>query len=104
MFAVPLDIKIHEGLIFSNRDQRTLLDKLLGLVNRLQLDEPCYLVADAYYASGKMVKGSLAQGHDLVTRAKSNCVAYRRAPLPRSKRARGRRRAASAALLAWVNR
>ena len=90
LFAVPLDLKIHEGLIFSNRDKRTLLDKLLGLVNNLKLDEPCYLVADAYYASGKMVKGTLAQGHDLVTRAKSNCVAYRRAPLPRGKRAPGR--------------
>jgi hypothetical protein len=89
-FAVPLAIKIHEGLIFSNRDKRTLLDKLLGLVNQLKLDEPCYLMADAYYASGKMVKGSLAQGHELVTRAKPNCVAYRRAPLPRGKRARGR--------------
>ena len=90
LFAVPLDIKIHEGLIFSNRDKRTLLDKLLALVNNLKLNEPCYLVADAYYASGKMVKGTLAQGHDLVTRAKSNCVAYRPASAPRGKRAPGR--------------
>ena len=90
LFAVPLDIKIHEGVIFSNRDKRTLLDKLLGLVNNLKLNEPCYLVADAYYASGKMVKGTLAQGHDLVTRAKSNCVAYHPAPAPRATRAPGR--------------
>ena len=90
LFAVPLDIKIHEGVIFSNRDKRTLLDKLLNLVSQLKLDEPCYLVADAYYASGKMVKGTLAQEHDLVTRAKSNCVAYRRAPVRRGKRAPGR--------------
>jgi hypothetical protein len=39
LFAVPLDIKIHEGLIFSNRDRRTLLDKLLTLVNNLKLDK-----------------------------------------------------------------
>jgi len=90
LFAVPLNIKIHEGVIFSNRDKRTLLDKLLNLISQLKLDEPCYLVADAYYASGKMVKGTLVQGHDLVTRAKSNCVAYRRAPVPRGKRAPGR--------------
>jgi len=90
LFAVPLDIKIHEGLIFSNRDKRTLLDKLLNLVNNLTLKEPCYLIADAYYASGKMVKGTLAQGHDLVTRAKSNCVAYHRAPVARGKRVPGR--------------
>lgn len=92
LFAVPLDIKIHEGLIFSNRDKRTLLDKLLDLVNNLKLDAPCYLVADAYYASGKMVKGTLKQGHDLVTRAKSNCVVYHPAPPPRGKRAPGRPR------------
>ncbi len=92
LFAVPLDIKIHEGLIFSNRDKRTLLDKLLDLVNNLKLDEPCYLVADAYYASGKMVKGTLAQGHNLVTRAKSKCVAYHPAPAPCGKRAPGRPR------------
>jgi hypothetical protein len=27
--AVPLVSRIHEGLVFSNRDSRTLLDKLL---------------------------------------------------------------------------
>jgi len=50
VFAVPLDVKIHEGLVFSNRDKRTLLDRLLALLSSLQLAEPCYLVADAYYA------------------------------------------------------
>jgi len=90
LFAVPLAIKIHEGLVFSNRDKRTLLDKLLNLIIELKLDEPCYLVADAYYASGKMIKGALAQGHDLVTRAKSNCVAYHRPPVRRGKPGRGR--------------
>ena len=90
VFAVPLDIKIHEGVVFSNRDKRTLLDKLLNLVSNLHFKEPCYLVADAYYANGKMVKGSLAQGHDLITRAKSNCVAYYPAPTSRGKRLRGR--------------
>ena len=28
--AVPLTTRIHEGLIFSNRDQRSLLDKMVG--------------------------------------------------------------------------
>ena len=32
LFAPPLDINIYEGLIFSNRDKRTLLDMLLSLV------------------------------------------------------------------------
>lgn len=90
VFSVPLDIKIHEGLIFSNRDKRTLLDKLLGLLSSLQLAEPCYLVADAYYSNGKMVKGALKQGHHLITRAKSNCVAREGAPKQRGKPKRGR--------------
>jgi len=90
VFSVPLDIKIHEGLIFSNRDKRTLLDKLLELLSSLQLAEPCYLVADAYYSNSKMVKGTLKQGHHLITRAKSNCVALEKAPKRRGKPTRGR--------------
>jgi hypothetical protein len=30
--AVPLTSRIHEGLVFSNRDSRTLLDKLAILL------------------------------------------------------------------------
>ena len=59
----------------SNRDKRTLLGKLVSLVSWLGLTEQCYLVADAYYAKGKAIKGMLAQGHDLVTRTRSDCVA-----------------------------
>lgn len=89
LLAVPLDIQIHEGVIFSNRDKRTLLDKALLQLAGLKIAEPCYLIADAYYASGKIVKGVLAQKHDLITRCKSNCVAYHRAPKPKKPR-RGR--------------
>ena len=31
-FAVPLAVPIHEGLVWSNRDRRTLLDKMLALL------------------------------------------------------------------------
>ena len=34
-------------------------------------------VADAYYASGKVISALLSKGHHLVTRAKSKAVAYR---------------------------
>ena len=51
--AVPLCARIHEGLVFSNRDQRTLLDKLLLLLVDLRLPEPVLLIADAYYACGE---------------------------------------------------
>ena len=76
VMAVPLDIQIHEGVVFSNRDKRTLLDKALLQLAELKIDESCYLIADAYYASGKIVKGALKQKHDLITRCKSTCVAY----------------------------
>jgi hypothetical protein len=34
------------------------------------------LVADAYYAAGKVAKGLLKQNNHLITRVKSNAVAY----------------------------
>src|ERR1700747_1503478 len=61
-FAVPLAARIHEGLIWSNRDQRTLLDKMLALLGILAIEEPFYFVADAYYAAHKMVNGLLQEG------------------------------------------
>ena len=78
--------------MFSNRDQRTLLDKMILLLDSLGLQQPFYLVADAYYASGKVVRGLLAQGNHLVTRVKSNSVAFFPAapPPPHRPRPRGR--------------
>lgn len=92
-FAVPLDIKIHEGLVFSNRSKQTLLDKLIGLIGTLDLPEHYYLVADAYYASGAMVNSMLDTGNHLITRVRSNSVAYHPAPVKSSRhRKRGRPR------------
>ncbi|EEA03061.1 hypothetical protein BH160DRAFT_1588 [Burkholderia sp. H160] len=31
VFAVPLAVRIHEGLVWSNRDRRTLFDKISGV-------------------------------------------------------------------------
>src|SRR5207249_8557152 len=76
VFSVPLAARIHEGLVWSNRDKRTLLDKMLGLLDILAIKAPFYFVADAYYAAGKIVSGLIKQGHHLVTRVKSNAVAY----------------------------
>jgi len=92
VFALPLACRIHEGTVFSNRDHRTLLDKMILLLDSLDLNEPFYFVADAYYASGKIVRGLLAHGNHLVTRVKSNSVAYFPAtpPPPHRPRRRGR--------------
>src|SRR5262249_27282484 len=89
VFAVPLAARIHEGLVWSNRDQRTLLDKMLGLLKTVDIKASYYFVADAYYAAGKVVKGLLAQGHHLLSRVKSNAVAYQPAEPPKGNRKRG---------------
>ena len=90
VFSVPLAVRIHEGLVWSNRDKRTLLDKMLGLLDILAIKVPFYFVADAYYAAGKMLNGLLKQGNHLVTRVKSNAVAYAPAPRKKGRNTRGR--------------
>jgi len=92
VFCVPLAVRIHEGLVWSNRDTRTLLDKMLGLLDILAIKVPFYFVADAYYAAGKMVNGLLKQGNHLVTRVKSNAVAYARATPKKGRKKKGRPR------------
>ena len=76
VFAVPLAIRIHEGLVWSNRDKRTLLDKMIALLATVDIQQPFYFVADAYYASHKIINGLLEHNNHLVTRVKSNAVAY----------------------------
>src|SRR5437867_2389887 len=68
--AVPLAARIHEGLVWSNRDQRTLLDRLVDLFLGLAglCERKVLLIADAYYASGKVIRPLLQQGHHLLTR------------------------------------
>lgn len=90
-FAIPLACRIHEGVVFSNRDTRTLLDKMMELLSSLLIDVPCYFVADAYYASKGVIRKLLKSGlYHLVTRARSNAVAYYPAVPSKIKR-RGRK-------------
>jgi len=87
--SVPLTSRIHEGVIDSARAlRRTLLDRLVELFFEVAQEIPrrVILVADAYYASGKVIRPLLAQGHHLVTRVRRNAVAY---PLPLRRRRRG---------------
>ena len=76
--AVPVAARIHEGVVWSNRDRRTLLDKLAALLVGLPWDQPVTVVADAYYAAAKFARRLLAQGHHLVSRVRCNGVAYSR--------------------------
>jgi len=92
-FAVPLLSRICEGVVCSNRDSRTLLDKLAGMFLEITAiaERPCLLVADAYYTSRKMILPILAAGHHLIARAKINSVAWTQAEQPK-KRKRGKPR------------
>ena len=89
--AIPLACRIHEGVVFSNRDHRSLLDKLIILVNSLALSLPFYMIADSYYAAANIILPLLKAGQHLVTSARSNAVAYEAAPactIPRRGRPR----------------
>jgi hypothetical protein len=94
VFALPLACRIHEGSVFSNRDHRTLLDKMILLIDSLEIQEPFYFVADAYYATGNIVRGLLTHGNHPVTRVKSNSVAFFPATLPPPHRPRPKGRPA----------
>jgi hypothetical protein len=89
-FAVPLSARIHEGLVFSNRDQRTLPGKFISLVGSLGIAEPVYLVADAYYACSTMALGLIQTGSHLISRLRKNGVAFEPIPPTVGKRRRGR--------------
>ena len=91
--AVPLTSRIHEGLVFTNRDHRTVLDKLVALL--LDISGICgrklLLVADAYYANHSVIDPLMKKGHHLVSRVRSTAAAYF-PPDPPSCRRRGRPR------------
>jgi len=90
--AVPVTARIHEGVVWSAADRRTLLDKLSALLLGLQWSSPLLVVADAYYAAGKFAQSLLANGHHLVTRVRSNAAAYFPPSPRRSQKGRGRPR------------
>jgi len=90
-FALPLAGGIHEGVVFSNRDRRTLLDKLVSLLLDLKVSTPGILIADAYYASAKIIVPLIIAGWHLIAGVRFNAVAYRMAEPAETPR-RGRRR------------
>ena len=77
VFAVPLISRIHEGVVFSNRDKKTLIDKMVALLFSITglLQEKIILVADNYYANKKVIKPLIKKGLHLVSRIRSNAVA-----------------------------
>lgn len=74
--AVPLAGRIDEGVVWCNALKETLLTKMLTLTALVAGDDPYILVADAYYASGVIIKGLIKNCNHLVTRMRSDAVAY----------------------------
>ena len=75
-FALPLTSKIHEGIRFNCKDNRTLLDKIFELLLELKLPGSFYFIADKYYCSGRLMKMLVGKGIHLITMMKKNSVAY----------------------------
>ncbi len=71
-FAVPLVCRIHEGLVFSNRDRQTLFDKILAMLGVFENARLFYFIADSYYANRKMMHGLVKQGQHLIACVKQN--------------------------------
>lgn len=89
--AVPLTAVMDDGWSVSNRSKKTKLDKGLALFSAMasHFKGPALLVADAYYCSSKAVKEVLRVQATLVTRCKSNAVAWEPVS-PKKKAGRGR--------------
>ena len=75
-FATPLAAEIHEGVVESNRDTRTLLGKMATLVGSLGLAVPAYFLGDAYYAKQTLILPLLKSGVHIITRVSKSAVAF----------------------------
>jgi len=78
IFAIPIISRIHEGLVFSNRDKRTLIDKMIEMFLAVMaaVDAPALLVADAYYSNRKVIKALVPKNIHVITRLRSTSVAW----------------------------
>jgi hypothetical protein len=88
-FATPLAAEIHEGIVESNRDTRTLLGKMATLVQSLALAVPAYFLGDAYYAKQTLILPLLKSGVHIITRVAKSAVAFYPPPI-KTNRGRGR--------------
>lgn len=74
-WCVPLISRIQEGLVFTNRDKRTLTRKVTLLFAEVAIHlGKTYLVGDAWYACAPIARWLLEHGHHLITRVKHNTV------------------------------
>lgn len=88
IFAVPLVSRIHEGVVFSNRDKRTLMDKMVALFFSVidVLSTLAIIIADNYYSNKKVVMPLIEKGMILVSKLRHNAVGYFPADEPKESR------------------
>lgn len=91
MAAVPLLAQIHEGIVWSNRDKRTLNNKAAALVKDVQLvtKKSLLVIADAFYCNSKFLLALVGEGCQIISRLRDNAVAYYQPEAPTERR-RGR--------------
>jgi hypothetical protein len=73
--AVPLIMRIHQGIVWCNANKQTLLTKMLALLDIVAADDPYVFIGDAYYAARTIILGMLSRGNHVVTRVRNNVVA-----------------------------
>ena len=91
--AVPIVSRICDGITYSNRSKKTIVDRLVDMFRQTvaqQFSGPLILIADAYYASRKVIQPFVKDGHHLISRVRSNAVAYRSPALLHGRRGRPR--------------
>ena len=74
--AVPLIMRIHQGVVWCNAHKQTLLTKMLALLDTVAADDPYVFIGDAYYAARTIILGVLSRGNHVVTRVRNNAVAH----------------------------
>ncbi len=93
VFAVPLISRIHEGIVRSNRDQRTTVDHMAQMLRELICDigRPIIFVADNFYGNEKIIRALKLVQSFVVSRLRSNATAEHPAQRkPKAERGPGR--------------
>lgn len=92
--SVPIGAEIHDGIIRTHRGTKTTVEKMAGMAGKLGdwAGHPAVVVADSFYASRPMIRDLGDSDNALVSRVRSNAVAYEPPETPRGPRKRGRPR------------
>jgi hypothetical protein len=76
VFAVPVFTRIFEGLRWPGVTPGSQVQRLARIIKAMLCNEGCYIIADAYYMADTFIREVLESGAHVITRARSNAVAY----------------------------